>query len=311
MAALITCPQPMRPELLRWFQGGSQSVRDIVLEVAARRYYRIRDLDDVRLVGIDGQQLAATEYRRDGHTFHLVVGFAEVDGLPSLLGAVGRHLVEVPDDFEPILDVHLWQDEIPDDVEAIGEGLRSTIESIGLGRSAHRIDVTITIEPSDMRPGNTYHYTFRSTARDLVEEQVFRNLHPMLAKRLDVERLCRFAITRLDSAEDVYLFHGIAKSNAKDERLFALAEVRDLTPQRDEAGRTVGFPLLERVLTDVARRDPTIPIPPRRRTSDSSTTWSSSTCGRRGPCPPTPCASSRTEWRPSLADSASRKSSPT
>ena len=38
--------------------------------------------------------------------------------------------------------------------------------------------------------------------------------------------------------------------NAKDERLFALAEVRDLTPVRDEAGRTVGFPLLERVLTD-------------------------------------------------------------
>ena len=70
-------------------------MRDVVLEVAARRYYRIRDLGDVRLLEIEGQQLAATEYRRDGHTFHLVVGFAEVDRLPSLLGAVGEHLVDV------------------------------------------------------------------------------------------------------------------------------------------------------------------------------------------------------------------------
>ena len=72
----------------------------------------------------------------------------------------------------------------------------------------------------------------------------------MLAKRLDLERLGRFAITRLDSAEDVYLFHGVAHDNPKDERLFALAEVRDLTPARDESGQVVGFPLLERILTE-------------------------------------------------------------
>ena len=49
-----------------------------------------------------------------------------------------------------------------------------------------------------------------------------------------------FAISRLDSAEDVYLFHGVAHDNPKDERLFALAEVRDLTPARDESGQVVG-----------------------------------------------------------------------
>ena len=160
--------------------------------------------------------------------------------------------------------MHLWQGETADDVEAIGERLRSTIESIGLGRPAHRIDVTITIEPSDMRQGDTYHYTFRSTAQGLVEEHVYRNLHPMLAKRLDVERLCRFAITRLDSAEDVYLFHGIARSNAKDERLF----VAGRSPRPHAAARRSRqngwLPPAGARLDRRARRDPTIPIPPRR-----------------------------------------------
>ena len=63
---------------------------------------------------------------------------------------------------------------------------------------------------------------------------VLRGLHPMMAERLDLWRLSNFALERLPSAEDVYLFRGVARENPKDERLFALAEVRDLTPVRDE-----------------------------------------------------------------------------
>ena len=48
----------------------------------------------------------------------------------------------------------------------------------------------------------------------------------------------------------MYLFHGIARDNPKDERLFALAEVRDVTPLRDEAGRIVHIPHLARMLMD-------------------------------------------------------------
>ena len=73
----------------------------------------------------------------------------------------------------------------------------------------------------------------------------------MLAKRLAIERFGEFALTRLVSAEDVYLFHGVARDNPKDERLFVLAEVRDLTPVRDDAGRAVAFPLLERILMEI------------------------------------------------------------
>ena len=72
----------------------------------------------------------------------------------------------------------------------------------------------------------------------------------MMGKRLHLWRLSNFNIERLPSVEDVYLFHAVARDNPKDERLFACAEVRDLTPVRDETGRIVQLPHLERMLTE-------------------------------------------------------------
>ena len=40
----------------------------------------------------------------------------------------------------------------------------------------------------------------------------------------------------------------MAPDNPADERLVALAEVRDVTPLRDAAGQVVAFPAVERVL---------------------------------------------------------------
>ena len=75
---------------------------------------------------------------------------------------------------------------------------------------------------------------------------LYRNLHPMLAKRLDLWRLANFRLERLASAEDVYLFRGTAHDNPRDTRLFALAEIRDLTPVLDPAG-VRSYPWLARM----------------------------------------------------------------
>jgi acetyl/propionyl-CoA carboxylase alpha subunit/acetyl-CoA carboxylase carboxyltransferase component len=251
MAALVDCPQPLRPALLRWFQRGGGRERDVALEVAARRYYRIRDLVDFALVDVDGTRLAVADYAHAGSHFHLMVAYTSADGLPAIVRAVARHLTDVPAGRRPIVDVHVWRAGAPDDVEAVAEWLQRTLASAGFRRPMHRIDVTITAEPPDPGPAVTYHYCFRSGDDGLVEDRLYRNLHPMLAERLNLERLRRFAITRLDSAEDVYLFHGVAHDNPRDERLFALAEVRDLTAIHGEEGEVVGFPLLERILMEV------------------------------------------------------------
>jgi acetyl-CoA carboxylase carboxyltransferase component len=80
---------------------------------------------------------------------------------------------------------------------------------------------------------------------------VLRGLHPMMGHRLQLWRLSEFELERLASPEDIYLFRGVARATVKDERLFALAEVRDLTPVRDEQGRVAALPELEEMLVSV------------------------------------------------------------
>jgi hypothetical protein len=59
----------------------------------------------------------------------------------------------------------------------------------------------------------------------------------------------------------------VAHANPKDQRLMAFAEVRDLTPVRDDAGQIVALPQLERVLLDALEgmRRVQAPLPPARR----------------------------------------------
>ena len=94
-------------------------------------------------------------------------------------------------------------------------------------------------EPIDGRAGDAFH-----------EERLYRHMHPMMAKRLELWRLANFDVERLPSVEDLYLFRGVARTNPRDERLFAFAEVRDLTPVRSDGGRLLRLPSLEMALAE-------------------------------------------------------------
>ena len=93
-------------------------------------------------------------------------------------------------------------------------------------------------------------FTFRPGPDGVIEDEPLRGLHPMMGERLALWRLVKFSLERIPAAEDVYLFHGVARDNPRDERLFAIAEVRDLTPVRDDDGGVVALPELEQVLVE-------------------------------------------------------------
>ena len=104
--------------------------------------------------------------------------------------------------------------------------------------------VTVTVVGREL-----HQLTFRP-AQDggLAEDLTIRDMHPLIGQRLDLWRLKNFNGTRLPAAAGTYLFHVVAKENPSDERLIALAEVRDVTPQLNEAGEVVGVPAIERTL---------------------------------------------------------------
>ncbi|MEV4701783.1 carboxyl transferase domain-containing protein [Actinoplanes sp. NPDC049316] len=243
---LVGCPQPLRGTLLRRWRGTSDpAVRRLLLEVYTRRFYRIRTLSGLHLAEVDGWLLGCADYEVTGGGRHLVTAYAPVTELPRLARAVAAHLRTAGAGREVVVDVATWRHGEPIDTEAVAEELGKLLPDCDFGRPPRRLDVTVTmvdgLAPERFR---THHLTYRPRDGEFTEDRLYRNLHPMLAKRLDLWRLGNFRLERLRSAEDVYLFHGVAHDNPKDHRLFALAEVRDLRPARD-AGGALRYPSLE------------------------------------------------------------------
>ena len=246
---LVRSPQPQRGALLRrWLATTDPTFRQLLLEVHVRRYYRIRELRDLRFEEVDGQPMCLADYDLDDKQIHLVVGYTELSRLPESARAVAIHLEHAPTDRKVVVDLTTWRSGPHKPIDETAAEVADLLARCDFGCAPWRVDVTVTTTAGDEAEHfRTLHLSYRSNAAGgLAEEPFYRNLHPMLAKRLDLWRLSNFRLERLASAEDVYLFHGIAHDNPKDHRLFALAEVRDLTPTRDAVGGST-YPWLGRM----------------------------------------------------------------
>jgi acetyl-CoA carboxylase carboxyltransferase component/biotin carboxyl carrier protein len=255
---LVWSPQPMRSLLLdawRSSLGGevdpahARDYRAAILETYLRRFYRIRDLRGLDVDVIDGIELIFAHYAYDDRDIHVVAGYVPVSDLPRASRAIAAHLSTHAFQREAVVDLVSWREGAWQDVEHLASSLDDVLADCDFGRPLHRLDLTITtLGGAGASRLRTQHLTFRQDDEGgFVEEPIYRNLHPMLGKRLDLWRLSNFTLSRLPSPEDVYLFDGVAKDNPKDHRLFALAEVRDLTPVHDEESGTTTYPLLGRM----------------------------------------------------------------
>ena len=271
---LVWCPQPLRGLLLRaWLDGLDDprltAYRECILEVYARRFYRIRELHGLDHDSSGDVQLVFADYEHEGTAVHVVVAYLPTSDLPALSRTVATHLRAVPEHREVVVDVALWRHGARPTIEELTSMAASWLDECDFGRPLHRLDLTVTsMESADTGALRTQHLTFRQPhGAAFVEDQLYRNLHPMLGKRLDLWRLSNFDLERLPSPEDVYLFHGRAHDNPKDHRLFALAEVRDMVGVRDEETGRVTYPRLGRMGLQAlaAMRTALAAYPPRER----------------------------------------------
>jgi len=248
--ALIECPQLLASLFANRFAAADTALRHTMLEVLTCRYYRIRSLVNLRPSVLDGHCCVSAEYDHEGKRIHVFAMHAEYDRLCAAAQALLPAIAEVPDKDDTVIDFHVCSSSKLADADTTQKELQALLNQIGFPGSIRRIVVSVAGASQGPRASSMQHFTYRPGGAGYEEEIFYRGLHPMMGKRLHLWRLSNFKIERLPSIEDVYLLHAVSRDNPKDERLFAAAEVRDVTPVRDENGRIVQLPHLERMLME-------------------------------------------------------------
>jgi acetyl/propionyl-CoA carboxylase alpha subunit/acetyl-CoA carboxylase carboxyltransferase component len=239
IATIVASPEPLvRLVGQRMRQQGADL--GPILEVLSRRYYG--STADSRCYTAAGRSFFTAGYQLDGASFQLIATATGFAGLPETLRLIGSSAAAT----ELVADIYLTWREQPEDPEAVAEQLKSVLAKAGLPTRTRRITVTVA-----GRPGSAmhHHFTFAFGPAGIAEDRLIRGLHPMIARRLELQRLQNFDRARLPSDdEEVYLFRCVAPHNPADERLVAMAQVRDLIALRETDGRLVALPAVEGAL---------------------------------------------------------------
>ncbi|HEX7269320.1 MAG TPA: fused acetyl/propionyl-CoA carboxylase subunit alpha/methylmalonyl-CoA decarboxylase subunit alpha, partial [Streptosporangiaceae bacterium] len=221
----------------------------VMLEVMTRRYYQIRPLRQVRVFERDGRPVLTADYVHDGHDYMIIATVAR--GTDSAAGTDLRQLVDsLPGNRTLLIDLYVTSETSED--EGGGPDARAGRIRDKLGVIPHAVSrVAVAVRRPDGTDGDEpAWFTFYGAPEtgEAVEDRTQRGLHPMVAERLGLWRLSGFELTRLPAATDVHLFRVQGREVPDDQRLIALADVRDLTILRDTGGRIRGLPQVERIL---------------------------------------------------------------
>ncbi len=243
IAALVDSREPLIRLLAEEVSSGGKG-QAALLEAMTRRYYKVRQLESVQTFQQDGKPGIAGSFELSGQRLQLQASVVGYPDLPATLQALQTRAAALPEPGNVVTDLYLSWPDAPSDGDEVSAALRETLSAYPALVGGRRITVTVC------RGGEppVHQYTFRPAPGGLAEELVIRDMHPLTGQRLDLWRLKNFTGTRLPAAEGTYLFHLVAPDNSADERLVALAEVRDVTAARDADGHVVGFPAAERVL---------------------------------------------------------------
>ncbi len=249
--ALVACPRPLAPALTARMRDASAPLRRALVESLMRRYYRVRSLEGFDELELDGHAFLVGRYRFKGRWHHLAAAYLRPQDVADAARAFARHARTLPARDLVVLDLYAQHEEAAPAAGELARALAADLRDVESAGALHRIVVALA-EPRRGRGMAAIDlFTFRPGPDGLVEDELVRGMHPMMGHRLELWRLQNFALERLPSAEDIYLFRGVGRDNPRDERLFALAEVRDLTPVREDSGRVAALPELERMLVAV------------------------------------------------------------
>ncbi|MEV6629130.1 carboxyl transferase domain-containing protein [Actinoplanes sp. NPDC051470] len=218
-----------------------------LLEVVTRRYYGNRTLSDIVTREVAGCRFVTSRHTSPERETLIVTTAVDIAALPDAVAAAFEFAAEV-DERGLVADLYVTWEGQPDNTDTLAERLAEFLAARPLPAGVRRITLTVAGSSGLLH----HHFTFRpdGDGSGLVEDRLIRGLHPAIARRLQLQRLREFHLTRLPSAdEEIYLFKAVAHSNPADERLIAMGQVRDLTPLREADGRLVALPAVEDAIT--------------------------------------------------------------
>jgi acetyl/propionyl-CoA carboxylase alpha subunit/acetyl-CoA carboxylase carboxyltransferase component len=249
--ALAASPERIVIFLAERLEGGLPE-REPMLEVLARRHYREHDLYDLQTYTSAGRPGVTADYTLDDRPTQLISTIAVMSELTGptasadLAAAIDARIDVARPGYQSVVDLYLSWPEAPIAPDEIAAELRAALDPISFATRVRRIAVAVCMTPD--RP--VTYFTFRPGPDGLFEDDLVRDVHPMVGRRLNLWRLRDFRITRLDAPEDVLLYHCVAPENESDQRLVALAQVRELAMVRDPEGHVLSLPQAERAITN-------------------------------------------------------------
>ncbi len=250
--SLVASPEPLARFLGERISDGLPQ-REPLLEVLARRHYREHTLHDVRDFAVDGRPFVTADYTLDERPTHLVSTVARMAEIAGAGAAIEQQVDAAPPGWQPVVDLYLAWHDAPASPEACVPALRRLLDGLDFARRVRRVAIAVSSQDG----AQLQQYTFRPGPEGVVEDELVRGMHPMVGRRLDLWRLREFELTRLEAPEGVVLYHCVAPENASDQRLVAIAQVRELTVVRDAAGHVSSLPQAERAIAgclDAIRR---------------------------------------------------------
>ncbi len=249
--ALANQPQPIGQFLFRRLMAEPSAQRSLFYEVLVRRMYGTRRVEEVRDRHIKGTTFTVARFvmnGRDTCTMGTHVPRSRLrEALAGVSALTAQRAKERTDGAAPdVLVDHLvvrWDQGYPDESD-MASSLASLLERVRWPHRPRRIAFNV-LDPEGEAVAR--YYTFVPASRGGFREvRRYRGIHPAQGDRLELWRLENFELERLPSAEDCYVYLGTARDNPTDQRLFALVEVHELIPFRDETGRLVRVPHIER-----------------------------------------------------------------
>ncbi len=263
IAEIVDCPRPLAPTLTAAMGAASPPRRRPLLEAMARRYYRVRSLEGFEQLRLDGHDVllaAATSSKAPRRL--LAAAYVELRRRRRRATRSPGTRRRCPTGELAVLDLYAEHRAPAPSHDELAEQLRTALAGVIPPLALHRIVVAVA-EPRRGRGMSAIDlFTFRPGPEGLVEDELLRGLHPMMGHRLSLWRL-RGVRARAPAVGRGHLrFHGVARTNPKDERLFALAEVRDLTPVRRRRRPRRGTARARAGAGRGARSDPPLPGPP-------------------------------------------------